>query len=293
MKCPVCLNDVSGTFRLKPCAGQAYKVCECGACLSSFSDPMLRASSESYVGAEFYGWRKEFDWFLEDLGLVPGGGAVLELGCGEGLLLGKIRGFDAEGVDFNGAAVERACKKGLKAYEAPAEEFLPERQDGKYSAIAAFHLLEHSEDPAGLLKLLHGALSENGCLFLSVPNPARVMFHEALREAWDYPPHHLVRFSARGLELLLCRCGFNVVKSRGVPWEAGYTLGKLAAFLDFFAFSVLGAELSGMPRLKRNLVRTALLLPLLLSYPRGVAVNLFRGGQSLYVVAKRRGSACI
>ena len=286
MKCPVCGNSAQGSLRREPAPGAApgYGIYGCSNCLSSFADPMSPAEAGSYAGSEFYGWRDEFDWFLADVG-TGGGERLLEIGCGEGALLRRVRGFEACGVDFNESAVARGRASGLDLYAAAAEEFL--RGRGGFSVIAAFHVLEHAPDPPGLLGLARDALNENGRLFLSVPNPERVMFAEELREDWDKPPHHLVRFSERGLRLLLERCGFEPEKTRRVPWRLGYSAGRLAGYLDYRAWTWLGLKPASWSRPFRNLFRLVMLVPVFLGAPVRTAGAFFRGGQSLYVSARK------
>lgn len=296
IKCPVCGNAGAESLKLVPGEAQAsygrttgYKIYECGSCMSAFSDPMRAAPPSSYHQNEFYGWRREFGWFLEDARAVPAGGMVLEIGCGDGLLLEKLGGFDACGVDFNGDAVQKARAKGLKAHVSGAAEFLTGRPGVEFKAVAAFHILEHMEDPKGLLLSIYRALEPGGLFAVSVPNPDRCIFSEKLREDWDYPPHHLLRFSAAGLGGLLDKCGFRVMKKRPEPWNLGYSAVRLAGFINDFYASRLGLDITGLPWLVRNFARLAVLPLMVVSNPQRTFSNFFKGGQSLYILAKKEG----
>jgi hypothetical protein len=76
-------------------------------------------------------------------------------------------------------------------------------------------VLEHLVDPLGTLKqLLH--LFPRTVILASVPSPFRIRAVQGPREAWDWPPNHLTRFTPRGLFQLFKRagatCGVSLAK---------------------------------------------------------------------------------
>jgi 2-polyprenyl-3-methyl-5-hydroxy-6-metoxy-1,4-benzoquinol methylase len=146
---------------------------------------------------------------------IPKGARILDIGCGYGAFaaLSLRRGFDAWGIDFNAQQIEL----GRTAYgmdgrlkvgrlEALASLDLPAR----YDVITMFEVIEHVEDPRGLVDQVGRLLNDNGILAISCPNEARWM--PAGRIFVDYPPHHLTRWSPSALKAMVQSAGFRDCK---------------------------------------------------------------------------------
>ncbi len=106
----------------------------------------------------------------EALRLRPGGGRLLEVGCGEGGFLDLAAAhFDVQGIDASEYAVRTVRERlGLPAETADIERaVLPA---AAFDLIAAFNVLEHLADPASAAGNLFAALKPGGALIGSVPN---------------------------------------------------------------------------------------------------------------------------
>jgi 2-polyprenyl-3-methyl-5-hydroxy-6-metoxy-1,4-benzoquinol methylase len=99
-------------------------------------------------------------------------GRALELGCFEGEFTKRL------GAIYDDLTVVEGASEliGVAKARAPAhvdfvlsrfEDFEPRRQ---FDAIFLVHTLEHMDDPVGLLKRIRGWLTEQGRLFVVVPN---------------------------------------------------------------------------------------------------------------------------
>lgn len=124
-------------------------------------------------------------------------GLLLDVGCGNGSFLDQMRslGWEVAGVEPDGEAVSVALERyGLDVFEGSLEEAgFPE---GHFDAITANHVIEHVQDPIGLLKECRRVLKQGGTLVVSTPNInslGRSTFDEAWLH-WD-PPRHLYLFS--------------------------------------------------------------------------------------------------
>lgn len=264
MECPACGYSLKDGFRFIERHSVEFKtefidynIYQCPECHSEFAEPMKSAPPDwySYRG-EYYGWRWEFGEFLKDLrSLLPISGKVLEIGCGEGIVLQRLKDLhDAFGIDFNRDAIDKVKTRGLKAYPMTIEEFSHQFPEIKFDAIAFFHVLEHMENPSAFLGNVSKVLNPNGLVFLSVPNPNRISL-ALQRERWDYPPHHLCRFSVDGLQKLLEEAGFSILK---IKYESFFyyfhQLLKSTVKVDYF-LKTLGINVSSFKRQFRNLVR--------------------------------------
>jgi SAM-dependent methyltransferase len=294
--CPVCRSvsarrqiELRGTSAWAVACNDAkrYTMYECAACGSSFAMPREPAPADHYVEeGEYYGWRWEFDRCLSDLEAYVDGGTLLEIGCGEGSFLARLPArFSPLGVDLNPKAVATARFRGLRAIVGEIGEVQERIEPGSVAAAAMFHVLEHMAEPLDAASAVAQLLGEGGWLFLSVPNPDRAAA-ELVREAWDQPPHHLTRFTRRGLVTLLDAAGFAEVRCESEP----ATINPFRLALTAATVRLAGRRPASLQFSKPR--RAALKLgPFLLALPRAWRACRRRHGTALYVVARRRAAA--
>lgn len=79
----------------------------------------------------------------------PGGGRLLDIGCGGGLLAPHVQGYEHVGVDLVGSALRIARRHGVEPVRADAAA-LP-FADGSFDVVAAGEILEHVEAPERLV----------------------------------------------------------------------------------------------------------------------------------------------
>ena len=143
--------------------------------------------------------------------------SLLDIGSGPGffLLHGQERGWNVKGIEPSVQAAEHSVELGVKVVN---EFFTKESADKleKFDAIHMSDVLEHIPDPAGLLKLAHEQLNNDGLIAIVVPNDFNP-FQLALRDHLDFkpwwvaPPHHINYFNFNSLQHLLVRSGFEMI----------------------------------------------------------------------------------
>lgn len=107
----------------------------------------------------------------------------------------------------------------------------------KYDLIFLRHVLEHSEDPVALLKVLASHLTNDGRLYVEVPN-----LDSALRRIFGknwvgfYVPHHIHHFTKESLALALDQAGL-----------LGSVQGGEMPFMGNQLATVLGAKSYTLP----------------------------------------------
>ncbi len=136
---------------------------------------------------------------------------VLDVGCGSGVLLARMRalGWDAEGVEIDPGGVVATRARGVPVRLGTLEEqhFPPDSFDAVHSA----HVLEHVYDPLSLLHECGRILKPAGTLVILTPN-VESWGHRQFGSAWLNldPPRHLALFSPANLRVAAERAGLQV-----------------------------------------------------------------------------------
>jgi SAM-dependent methyltransferase len=202
---------------------------------------------------------------------VPAGARVLEVGAGDGRLVGLMRGagLDAWGLDPSPAARAAAAASGLEVVSAGVDD--AEVENASQDAVVLWQSLEHLEDPAVALERIRGWLRPGGRLVVAVPNLAGLQARIG-GDRWFHQdvPRHRTHFTPAGLTLLFERRGFRVERVRHLlaeqnplgMWQT--LLNRLTGERDF-AFRLIKRDLEGVGAgaRARDLAVTAVAGPLL------------------------------
>ena len=147
--------------------------------------------------------------------LMPSGETrkILDIGCAVGSLLALLgqRGWETTGVEISGPQAQYCRQKqNLDVRSLPLKENnFPE---GYFNVVLASHLIEHVNDPAGLVREVRRILAAGGSFFVTTPNIAGLqarLFASRWRSAiFD----HLYLFSVKTLSRLLLENGFVIEK---------------------------------------------------------------------------------
>jgi SAM-dependent methyltransferase len=153
--------------------------------------------------------------FVRDFPWVPGG-ALLEVGCGDGRFLANMRGrgWRVMGIEPDPAAARVARERyGVEvAVGALEDAALPA---ASVDAIALTHVLEHVHEPMALLQECGRVLKPAGRLVVETPN-AQSWSHRLFGSAWRglEPPRHLFLFSPASLHACAQKAGLQIVSVR-------------------------------------------------------------------------------
>lgn len=284
------LDYISGeTFAVQRCA-------QCGLVRTVFPhawDALGRYYGEQYYGDEGKRFVGIMEWAVRQFRLArvnmirrlrPDGspGAILDVGCGRGLILISLQahGWTATGTEL---AEELASKlqreHGIRIYTAPHlpdNHLAAESQD----VILMWHSLEHVPYPAQTIAECVRLLKPGGKLLIEVPNLES--WQAALGGGvWFHldTPRHLYHFSASSLRALCQEYGLTPVADTTLSLEQGF-YGMIQTLLNRVTTepNVLYRLLKKTPPRRRglhlvwNIGVTLLLLPL--SVPLGVLAEL-------------------
>lgn len=141
-------------------------------------------------------------------------GRVLEIGCGNGERLYKLKkyGFLAEGVEIDEKAANIAEKKyDLKIYRGDIRELnIP---SDSFDFIIMNHVLEHISEPISFLKECKRIIKRGGKIILTTPNFDSYS-HKYFKQYWRglEPPRHLYLYTLGSLDILCKKAGLNKSK---------------------------------------------------------------------------------
>lgn len=137
-----------------------------------------------------------------------GGGRALDIGCGNGKFLIKLRalGWEVQGVEFNAGAVEVCRDNDLDVIHGDLESAA--FHGASFDLVSARHLIEHLPDPNGFMEEVARILKPGGYLYIRTPS-SKALGRKVFGKYWfpNEVPRHLVMFSPGNLALLAGRHG--------------------------------------------------------------------------------------
>lgn len=197
------------------------------------------------------------------ISVLSGGGALLDVGCGAGILLGQVkdRYESVRGVDISAKAVSMAQMRGIRAEVVNLNEQRLPFHDQTFKVVCLLAVLQFMDDPNWALQECFRVLQPGAALLVSVPNMragwriARLVvngtFPRSSKDAEGYDGRTLHYFASKDLGALLRNRGFRVIRARGIfcrprflegRWDRG-ALGALKR--EFFSGEIFVETVRG------------------------------------------------
>jgi len=201
---------------------------------------------------------------------------VLEVGCGKGDFLTKLRGAGHEGIglEINDEAIRLGAASGHDIRRGTIEEFAA-GCDKPFDVVCAFQVLEHVTEPMSFLSASLGCLRDGGLAIFAVPNGEGVF--SSLDVALDMPPHHMLRWNSAAFQYLTKVFPIVLEDVRFEPMSRLH-LGMLATV----CFNDLALPQQGLNALRRKVIGT-----LASKYWSRYYGELNLAGHSLFVVFRK------
>jgi SAM-dependent methyltransferase len=145
-----------------------------------------------------------------------GQGRLLDVGCGVGSALWRLRsyGWDVQGLELDDAAAAVGRERGLPIATGSLEDC--DLVAGSFDVVRMSHVLEHACSPLATLKAAHRLLRPGGSLLMMLPNIGSFGLRrfgtnwfplELPRHLWHFTPSTLGRLcAAAGFERVRIRC---------------------------------------------------------------------------------------
>jgi SAM-dependent methyltransferase len=188
-------------------------------------------------------------------------------------------------LEINSAAVTEARKAGLDVEKRSISQEASQRPHF-YDVVCHFQVLEHVEDPFGLMRDAASVIKPGGLMVFAVPSEDSFL-GIAESSLLNMPPHHLTRWTDQALFNLLDRVGLE-------PMEAWHeTVADYHS--DWHRQVLVGAGLRSLVHAKPELLGSGWSnrLNRILSRLPNVGQYLAKRGLSRYPLAARGHSVCV
>ena len=241
--------------------GDPFAVGYCNACRLYVTTPVPpEREAGTYYPKGYYGSGRRFnpivEWLLDNLYNYRASqieqhqkpGKVLDIGCGRGLLLHKLRqrGWTPMGTELSEEAASYARDRlGLPVTTQMVEDV--KFPDEEFDLVILWHVLEHVQSPRAMLKEVSRILKPGGTLLVAVPNFGSLEAQWS-KAGWFHldVPRHLTHFTRATLAHALNVAGLTVSSTNFFSTE-----------YDFFSFVQSVQNKMGLRHnLLYNLLRT-------------------------------------
>ena len=217
---------------------ELYKCTSCGFIQSSEASDVLSYYKE-LKDAEYEAGRKERGIQANKLlNTITGSkpyGRLVDIGAGSGILVEEAikLGYKAEGVEPSIWLQNRAAERNIPVH---LGVFPHPDVAGNIDVISIVDVIEHVNDPVGLLTDIRKGLSDSGIGLVVTPDVGSFAAHLLGKRWWHYRIAHIGYFNRKTLFLALERAGLDVVCAGRPCWyfTLSYLLERANHYLPSF-----------------------------------------------------------
>jgi len=204
-----------------------FEVLACGNCgLPQIVKPIDPEILYRQFNYNFSSWKPEPHQLdeLDTIGKLTRHERVFEIGCNDGLFMAKLRERGAKvlvGVEPNQVSGKIASERGIKVYPDMLSPALCKDavvQVGKFDLVIARQVLEHLVDFENFFECVKLVLSDDGLLFIDVPDFAPGSAVGDVSVLWE---EHVSYFTEPTLLALLARHGFEPLSAKKYNFSGG------------------------------------------------------------------------
>lgn len=173
------------------------------------------ADLSTHYGGYYNPWKWEHEQVFP---LVKPGDRVLEIGCGNGYFLKKIKekGATGLGLELNDEAIRAGQKLGVEIRNEPLADHA-RTHAGQYDLVCAFQVFEHVDEVGKFFRQAVACVRPGGRLAIGVPNNDSYYFREDPYHTLNLPPHHMLLWNPDSLRHAGQMLGLTVEAMRVEP----------------------------------------------------------------------------
>ncbi|MBI4471632.1 MAG: class I SAM-dependent methyltransferase [Acidobacteria bacterium] len=185
--------------------------------LNQRAQDSLAYTEDQLLKRDFF--RRRAEHLLNRVERILPAGRLLDVGCAIGteLAVGRGRGWTVTGIELSESSVRIARDAGLDVRSTP----LPETgfRDHSFDLVTMNHVLEHVAHTPIFMRETRRILSNDGLLFISLPNVHAWQFYfRRGAYAWTFHHDHYIHFSVSTLRTFLKRYGFEIIEISTSRW---------------------------------------------------------------------------
>jgi 2-polyprenyl-3-methyl-5-hydroxy-6-metoxy-1,4-benzoquinol methylase len=206
--------------------------------MSDYLAETYRAMGEKLVVDESYFEEDSRFYTLERTLLAYPRGRMLDMGCGQGSLISRVRSqHDVYGLEWDEGALQTARNKGLRVDRIDLNDAKSLPFDPPFDYIVCSEVCEHLLNPRNVFKLAFQNLRQKGIFIVTVPNAVplfarfAVFFGRTLN--WLHYPSvdteytgHIRFYTLQSLSVLAREEGFAIRTQCGLGWRMNGTFWR-------------------------------------------------------------------
>jgi len=200
-------------------SGNYGRIVKCEQCGLIYTDPKDKNIEKIYKNIEDKDYLKSKEARIENskrdlknIMKLKKSGKLLDIGCGPGLFLkvARDKGFDVCGIELSKWACDIARKEGLNVLNKSLKSAGLERDS--FDIVTMWDVIEHIEDPNGIIRDTNKILKKDGLLVLNTPNIGSFYAKLMGNKWWNLMRMHIYYFDKKTIRKLLEKNGFKVLK---------------------------------------------------------------------------------
>ncbi len=144
-------------------------------------------------------------------------GRLFDVGAGSGILVEQALelGYTASGLEPSTWLQEQAQQRGLPVLAGVLPD---ERVGDNFDLVTLVDVIEHVDDPFGLLLDIKAILRPNGLLLLTTPDVDSLLARCLGWRWWHFRVAHISYFNLKTIRRLLERAGFQIISVKRPGW---------------------------------------------------------------------------
>jgi 2-polyprenyl-3-methyl-5-hydroxy-6-metoxy-1,4-benzoquinol methylase len=159
-----------------------------------FYHPVIVGDGLFYEQLQKLGWYyPSWKWENELVSsYVQSGASLLEIGCGDGHFLHKMRvdkNTYSVGIELNEKAAQNVNNKGIEVITDTIENY-SKMTNKKFDVVCCFQVLEHVPNIHEFIESCISLLNSGGTLAFAVPNNTPYLYGYDIFHTLNLPPHH-------------------------------------------------------------------------------------------------------
>lgn len=179
---------------------------------------------------------------------IKSSGKLLDVGAGKGEFLSEAKkaGFECTGAEPSPNFCDYAQKNyGVEMHCGYLGQ-IDKLKERKFDVITMLHVLEHVENPNELVPALKQNMTDDGILFIEVPNTNSFfvqvidLYYKVKGLGWSsrlsplHPPFHKFGYSAASLTYLFKKHNYRILEIKTLHGDRGFTKRKGQNILELY-----------------------------------------------------------